>query len=93
MKLLDYFAAFLRDTVNLSDEKLDLLALRVDDIEASVSLGDEAARVEGGLRGKLEPGTIEKPESTSYRGKHWIECYIVKDDVLLASDHRTVLIV
>ena len=35
---------------------------------------------------------FEKPESTRYRGKHWIECYIVKDDVLLASDHRTVLI-
>ena len=55
------------------------------------NFGDEAARV-GQLRGKLEPGTIEKAESTKYRGKHYIECYLVRDDVLLASERRTVLI-
>ncbi len=55
------------------------------------NFGEEAERAQD-LRGQLMPGTIEHVESTKYRGKHFIECYVVKDRVLLASDRFNVLI-
>ncbi len=40
MKLLDYFAAFLRDAVNLNETRLDLLDTRVDSIVAAIGFDD-----------------------------------------------------
>lgn len=37
----------------------------------------ESARRDGGLRGKIEPGTNEQWERSLYTGVHWIECFIV----------------
>jgi Second Messenger Oligonucleotide or Dinucleotide Synthetase domain/Adenylyl/Guanylyl and SMODS C-terminal sensor domain len=54
--------------------------------------GSEAAAVPGGLRGKLLPddGTASRVETTSYRGRHYVEAYIVKDGRVVASDHHDV---
>jgi hypothetical protein len=54
--------------------------------------GPEAASVPGGLRGQLLPddGSGSRSESTKYRGRHYVEAYIVKDGRLVASDHHDV---
>lgn len=54
-----------------------------------VNTGEHASSFEGGLRGNFEkPKNINRPlqqvESSQYTGKHWIQCYIVKDDYLVA---------
>lgn len=54
-----------------------------------VNTGAEAAR-RGGLRGGFDVGYIEngklkRTESTSYRGTHTIECFIIKDNYCVAS--------
>ena len=53
-----------------------------------VNTGDEAERV-GGLRGGFDEGEVTqgyltRSESTTYRGKHSIECFIVKNGLLAA---------
>jgi hypothetical protein len=55
--------------------------------------GDEAVRA-GDLRGKIvreERGAVHK-ETTKYRGQHFIECYIVLNGKIVATDHQTVTI-
>lgn len=58
--------------------------------------GPEAARVPGGLRGQIRIGGNKTRnihnESTLYRGSHYVEAYVVKDDMVVASDHHTVTI-
>lgn len=53
-----------------------------------VNTGEEAERVRG-LRGGFDEGVVsqghlKRNESTSYRGKHSIECFIVKNGMLAA---------
>jgi len=53
-----------------------------------VNTGNEA-RMVNGLRGEFYDGIIEKGgrerrEGTLYTGMHWIECFIVKDGLLVA---------
>ena len=52
-----------------------------------VNTGDEAAQA-GGLRGGFYNGEgnngLLRKEKTLYTGMHWIECFIVKDDVCVA---------
>ena len=57
------------------------------------NFGEEAAAV-GQLRGLIEDGTAAhtKRESTSYMGTHWVECYVVKDRVVRATDRHLVRI-
>ncbi|MES2210157.1 MAG: nucleotidyltransferase [Chloroflexota bacterium] len=57
------------------------------------NFGEEAAAV-GQLRGLIEDGTAAhtKRESTSYTGTHWVECYVVKDRVVRATDRHLVRI-
>jgi hypothetical protein len=54
--------------------------------------GPEAASVPGGLRGQLLPddGSGSRTETTRYRGRHYVEAYIVKDGHVVASDHHDV---
>lgn len=54
-----------------------------------VNTGEHAASIDGGLRGKLEKPKnpsrpLEQSESTMYTGRHWVQCYIVKNDYLIA---------
>ncbi|MEW5942763.1 MAG: cyclic GMP-AMP synthase DncV-like nucleotidyltransferase [Pseudomonadota bacterium] len=42
-----------------------------------VNNGEEAGRVNGGLRGNIFAGSFVQWESTSYRGKHWVECFAI----------------
>src|ERR1022692_255065 len=54
--------------------------------------GPEAESVPGGLRGQLLPddGSASRTESTRYRGRHYVEAYIVKNGRVVASDHHNV---
>lgn len=58
--------------------------------------GTEAARVPGGLRGQIRVGGNKDrnthTESTLYRGCHYVEAYVIRDGVVVASDHHTVTI-
>lgn len=56
--------------------------------------GGAEAEAAGQLRGEisLDSGGNYKTESTSYRGTHYVECYVVKDGVVIASDHQTVVV-
>lgn len=44
------------------------------------------------LRGKLvrDDGSRSRVEQTRYKGRHYVECYIVKNGQVLATDHHTV---
>ena len=53
-----------------------------------VNTGAEAYKANG-LRGGFYKGTTEthgtvRKENTEYKGKHWIECFIVKDGICCA---------
>ncbi len=58
--------------------------------------GPDAASVTGGLRGQIRlGGNVSRnvqDESTSYKGSHYVEVYIVRDGVVVASDHHEVAI-
>lgn len=56
--------------------------------------GAEAAKV-GQLRGEISPdaGLGRRDESTAYRGSHYVECYVVKNNVCVASDKQLVFVV
>lgn len=55
--------------------------------------GEEAIRADC-IRGQIvrDQGLARKDEPTRYRGKHFVECYIVKDGVCVAATHQTVVI-
>ncbi len=49
--------------------------------------GDEAERRDA-IRGSiLDQDSKTHRESTSFRGEHYVECYIIKDGVVVARDH------
>jgi len=48
-----------------------------------VNTGDEAKSC-GQLRGSIFPGGKVRYETTQYTGFHWVECFIVKNGVLVA---------
>ncbi|ELM0341205.1 nucleotidyltransferase [Vibrio vulnificus] len=52
--------------------------------------GEEASRL-GQLRGGFEIGGKTKEETTSYKGNHFVEAFIVKSDVLLARSGKLVV--
>lgn len=54
--------------------------------------GPEAGRVPGGLRGQLliDDGSRQRKEETQYRGEHYVEAYVVKNGVVVATDHHDV---
>lgn len=55
--------------------------------------GPEAAKL-GALRGEIttDSGTRSKKESTAYRGSHYVECYVVKNGVCVASNKQLVYV-
>ncbi|MGW9185523.1 SMODS domain-containing nucleotidyltransferase [Agromyces sp. NPDC055661] len=55
--------------------------------------GDEAMRADC-IRGQVERdnGTLSRNEPTAYRGRHYVEAYIVKDGICVAMDHQEVRI-
>ena len=64
------------------------VALPYDVFWQVVNTGEEAAR-KGGLRGGFDNGPsategLERREHTDYRGKHSIECFVVKSGCLVA---------
>ncbi len=53
--------------------------------------GEEAARLNQ-LRGEIRrggPGSVVHREQTQYRGRHYVEVYIVKDGRVVATDRMT----
>lgn len=59
-----------------------------------VNTGEEATRA-GCLRGKFYGGAgwrgLERHEATQYTGRHWVECFVVKDGVCVARSGAFVL--
>lgn len=53
--------------------------------------GKEATRLNA-LRGQIELGNAYRSETTSYRGNHYVEVYIVKDGRCAAVDRQRVTI-
>lgn len=55
--------------------------------------GDEA-QASRQLRGEIkrDSGNLRKEETTLYRGSHWVECYIVKDNTCVAATRYPVRI-
>ena len=55
--------------------------------------GEEAIQADC-IRGQIKPddGTRWRDEPTRYRGKHYVECYIVKNGVCVAVAHQSVVI-
>ena len=55
--------------------------------------GDEAAQV-GQLRGEItiDGGRLSREETTSYKGTHYVECYVVKDGGVVARDRQNVIV-
>ena len=53
--------------------------------------GDEAIRADC-IRGQVvkDRGALARTEPTAYRGRHYVEIYIVKDGVCVARDHHEV---
>jgi len=58
-----------------------------------VNTGEEARSVNG-LRGGIYPsktlgvGGLRQKEYSSYKGNHWIECFIVKNDICVARSNE-----
>lgn len=55
----------------------------------------QAAADASDLRGEIRTGdstTLVHRETTKYRGEHYIEVYVIKDGVVVASDHHEVVI-
>jgi len=46
----------------------------------------EVAKKANDLRGEIKKGYEKKEETTCYLGKHYVECYIVKDNTCVAMD-------
>ncbi|MGZ6356159.1 MAG: nucleotide-binding domain-containing protein, partial [Ktedonobacteraceae bacterium] len=55
--------------------------------------GVEASKVQQ-LRGEIskDQGFKNKTETTLYTGKHYVECYIVKNDAVVAQDRQDVIV-
>lgn len=55
------------------------------------NFGDEA-RLAKDLRGEIsnDQGRMHKIEHTRYKGGHYVECYVIKDDVCVARGHKEV---
>jgi len=58
----------------------------------TLNRGPEAIR-RNCVRGQLIEGNDTHHEPTSFRGNHFVECYIVKDGICVAKDRQSVLIV
>ncbi len=52
-----------------------------------VNTGTEAIN-DGGLRGVFIQGNRVQWEYTKYRGKHWIECFIIQNDICIARSRK-----
>ncbi len=55
--------------------------------------GPEASR-SNALRGEItkDGGNNQKTETTLYSGSHYVECFVVKDGVVVARDHQAVIV-
>jgi hypothetical protein len=56
--------------------------------------GGREANEAKALRGEIskDQGSRQKIESTLYAGQHYVECYIVKDNVVVAQDRQEVIV-
>jgi hypothetical protein len=52
----------------------------------------EESRLAKDLRGEIsnDQGRMRKNEHTRYKGGHYVECYVIKDDVCVARGYKEV---
>lgn len=64
------------------------------DIYWKVRNGDREAHDANQLRGEIrkDDGSRIKTEPTLYKGTHYVECYVVKNSVVVAKDRQTVIV-
>jgi hypothetical protein len=58
----------------------------------TLNRGTEAIKLNS-VRGQIMSGTADHHEVTSFRGNHFVECYIVKDGICVAVDRQSVIII
>ncbi len=65
-----------------------------DEIYWKVRNGGPAAAAENGLRGEItkDGGRRSKDEPTRYPGRHYVECYVIKDRTVVAKTRHPVII-
>ena len=57
--------------------------------------GQRGRRAAKQLRGEISEssnGSMLRTETTSYKGTHYVECYVVKDGVVVARNRQTVIV-
>ncbi|MGI8710961.1 MAG: nucleotide-binding domain-containing protein [Acidimicrobiales bacterium] len=64
------------------------------EIHWKVRNGDREAFDANQLRGEIsrDDGSRIKTETTSYKGTHYVECYVVKNSIVVAKDRQTVIV-
>jgi hypothetical protein len=65
------------------------------DLYWKVRNGGEEAAAREQLRGEItkDGGGGVKTESTSYKGTHYVECFVVQRGAVVARDRQTVIVV
>jgi hypothetical protein len=58
----------------------------------TLNRGEEAIKTDC-IRGQINEGSTTHNEPTSFRGNHFVECYIVKNGVCVAKDRQSVIII
>jgi Adenylyl/Guanylyl and SMODS C-terminal sensor domain len=85
---------FLRQKFRLKPNKTLKFRIVESDVEGESQIywkvlnrGDEAKR-RNCIRGQITPdsGNKKKDEYTSFRGEHRVECYVIKNGVVVAKD-------
>ncbi|WP_343604788.1 cyclic GMP-AMP synthase DncV-like nucleotidyltransferase [Fluviicola sp.] len=57
----------------------------------TLNRGQHAIKADS-IRGQIIAGGITNQETTSFKGNHFVECYIIKDGVCVARDRQSVII-
>ncbi|MGN9997391.1 nucleotide-binding domain-containing protein, partial [Klebsiella pneumoniae] len=85
----------LRNKKDLRFEVKEISVIQPYDIYWKVLNRGEVAKRKNNIRGQIvaDAGMRQKIESTNFRGDHIVECYCVKDGVVVAKDRIHVPIV
>lgn len=57
----------------------------------TLNRGEEAIKINC-IRGQINEGSSTHSEPTSFKGNHFVECYIVKNGICVAKDRQSVII-
>lgn len=58
----------------------------------TLNRGEHAMKMNS-IRGQIDQGSSNHTEVTSFKGNHYVECYIIKDGICVARDRQSVVII